>query len=187
MNKTVTIGVALLVGLLVGIPLGGRLMPQENTQAAAAPAGRSFSAVPDAIGAEDISGPYDVVQGWLKDLASLPGHEKWTWGGARGIFAESPNRVYLLQGAELPNLKRPQTRVFPEIGPNVQFPVGGVPWRNANGAAPPGAGGSGQDPEEGMELWRGSSPPSRELGTDARWEDCLVVVNAQGDIIERWT
>ena len=35
MNKTVTIGVALIVGLLVGIPLGGRLMPQQNTQAAA--------------------------------------------------------------------------------------------------------------------------------------------------------
>jgi hypothetical protein len=47
MNKTVTIGVALLVGLLVGIPVGGRWMPQENTQAATtAPANRSFSAVP---------------------------------------------------------------------------------------------------------------------------------------------
>jgi hypothetical protein len=95
--------------------------------------------------------------------------------------------VYLLQGAELPALKRPQTRVLPEVGPNIQFPIGGVPWRNANSAAPPGAGGSGQDPEKGMEQWRGSSPPYRELGTDARWEDCLVVVNAQGDIIERWT
>jgi DNA-binding beta-propeller fold protein YncE len=62
-----------------------------------------------------------------------------------------------------------------------------VPWRNANSAALPGAGGSGQDPEKGMELWRGSSPPYRELGVDARWEDCLVVVNAQGDILERWT
>src|SRR4029450_5362689 len=100
MNKTVTIAVALLVGVLVGIPVGGRFMPQQNTEAvaaAAASANRSFSAVPDAIGAEDISGPYDVVQGWPKDLASLPGHDKWTWGGARGICAESHNGECLLQ------------------------------------------------------------------------------------------
>src|SRR5947209_17359569 len=38
---------------------------------------------------------------------SLPGHDKWTFGGARGIFAESPNRVYLLSGGELPNIPRP--------------------------------------------------------------------------------
>src|SRR4029434_3814969 len=103
MNKTVMIGVALLVSVLVCIPVGGRFMPQQSTEAvaAAASANGSYSAVPNAVGAEDISGPYDVVQGWPKDLASLPGHEKWTWGGARGIFAESPNRVYLLQGGEL--------------------------------------------------------------------------------------
>jgi len=157
MNKTAMIGVGLLIGLLAGVPLGGRVMGQQNrTQAAAPPpATQLFGSVSDAIGAEDVSGPYDVVQGWPKDLASLPGHDKWTWGGARGIFAESPNRVYLLQGGELPNIKRPQTRLLPELGPNVQFPIGGVPWRNANGAAPPGAGGSGQDPEKGMEQWRG--------------------------------
>src|SRR6185436_433142 len=112
MNKAATIVVGLLVGLLAGVPLGGRLMPQQKAPAASAPTTTQlFGAVPGAIGAEDISGPYDVVQGWPKDLASLPGHEKWTWGGARGVFAESPNRVYLLQGAELPNIKRPQTRL----------------------------------------------------------------------------
>ena len=143
--------------------------------------------MPDAIGAQDISGPYEVVEGWPKDLSTLPGHEKWTYGGARGIFAESPNRVYLLGGGELPNIPRPQARLFPEIGPNVQFPVGGLPWRNANTATPPGAGGSGQDPAKGMEIWRGASPPYRELGVDARWEHCLIVVDAQGNIIEEWT
>src|SRR5215208_7226968 len=158
MNKILTIVVGLLAGLLAGIPLGGRFMPvvpsgaegQNRQPAAAAPAIQSYSAVPNAIGAEDVSGPYDVVQGWPKDLASLPGHEKWTWGGARGIFAESPNRVYLLQGGELPNLKRPQTRLLPEIGPNVQFPIGGVPWRNANAAAPPGAGAPEKDRRKEM-------------------------------------
>jgi hypothetical protein len=95
--------------------------------------------------------------------------------------------VFLLGGGELPNLKRPQQRLLPEIGPNVQFPVTGLPWRNANIATPPGAGGSRQDPAKGMEMWRGSSPPYREMGVDARWEHCLIVVDATGKIIEEWT
>ena len=121
MKKTAMIALALLVGLAAGIPLGGRLMPASERSAT----GPAFSAVPQAIGAEDVSGPYEVVPGWPKDLSTLPGHERWTFGGARGIFAESPNRVYLLSGGELPNIPRPGTRLFPEIGPNVQFPLAG--------------------------------------------------------------
>jgi NHL repeat len=187
MSKTMTILLTLVVGLAIGIEVGGRLVNSPAAAQTTPPLPASFGAVPGAIGAEDISGPYEVVEGWPKDLSTLPGHEKWTYGGARGIFAESPNRVYLLGGGELPNIPRPQTRLFPDIGPNVQFPLAGLPWRNANTAAPPGAGGSGQDPARGMELWRGASPPYRELGVDSRWEHCLIVVDAQGNIIEQWT
>src|SRR5579885_2234475 len=103
MSKTVTVGLSLTMGLAIGIIAGSRLMnPAAEAQTAPTPV--SFSAVPGAIGAEDISGPYEVQQGWPKDLATLPGHEKWTFGGARGIFAESPNRVFLLGGGELPNM-----------------------------------------------------------------------------------
>ena len=186
MSKTVAVVLALVAGLVVGVPLGGGLIT-SGPVVLAPTTSPSFGAVPDAIGAEDISGPYEVVEGWPKDLSTLPGHEQWTFGGARGIFAESPNRVYLLSGGELPNIPRPQARLYPEIGPNVTFPIGGLPWRNANTAAPPGAGGSGQDPAKGMEIWRGSSPPYRELGVDSRWEHCLIVVDAQGNIIEEWT
>ena len=186
MSKTVAVLLALVVGLVVGVPLGRGLMPpgQGAESATTAP---SFGAVPDAIGAQDISGPYEVVAGWPKDISTLPGHEKWTYGGARGVFAESPNRVYLLGGGELPNIPRPQARLFPEVGANVMFPLAGVPWRNANTVTPPGGGGTGQDPAKGMDIWRGSSPPYRELGVDARWEHCLIVVDAQGNIIEEWT
>ena len=185
MSKTATVLLALVTGLAAGIPLGGRFMaPGAEAETATT---NSAAAVVDAIGAEDISGPYEVAEGWPKDLSSLPGHEKWTYGGARGIFAESPNRVYLLGGGELPSLPRPPVKRYPDAGPSVQFPVGGVPWRNANQATPPGAGGSGQDPAKGMELWRGNAPPYRELGVDARWEHCLIVVDAQGNIIEEWT
>ena len=186
MSKTVTIVLSLAVGVAVGVAAGSRLMnPAAEAQPAAGPA--SFSAVAGAIGAEDVSGPYEVVRGWPKDLSTLPGHENWTYGGARGIFAESPNRVFLLGGGELPNLKRPQNRLLTDIGPNVQFPIAGLPWRNANTATPPGAGGSRQDPAKGMEMWRGSSPPYREMGVDARWHHSIMVVDAQGNFIEDWT
>ena len=149
MSRTAAAALALVVGLVAGIPLGGRLMSSAATPAATAP-GTEFSAVPDAIGAQDVSGPVRSRRRMAAGSRStLPGHEQWTYGGARGIFAESPNRVFLLGGGELPKIARPQTRLFPEIGPNVQFPLAGLPWRNANTASPPGAGGSGQDPGEG--------------------------------------
>jgi len=177
MSKTITIGLSLAVGVAVGLVAGSRLMsPQAEAQTAAVlPV--SFSAVPGAVGEEDVSGPYQVQEGWPKELSKLPGHEKWTFGGARGIFAESPNRVFLLGGGELPNMPRPQTRLLTDVGPNVQFPVPGLPWRNANTASPPGAGGSRQDPSKGMEMWRGDKPPYREMGVDARWHHSIIVVD----------
>ena len=184
MSKMIIALLALAIGLAIGIPLGDRMMSGDAEPATAAAAPASASAVADAIGAQDISGPYDVVEGWPKDLATLPGHEGWTYGSARGIFAESPNRVYLLGGGELPNIQRPSRM---KLGPSVEFPIGGVPFRNANQLTPPGGGGSGSDPAKGMDLWRGSAPPYRELGVDARWEHSIVVVNAQGDILEGWT
>jgi hypothetical protein len=146
-----------------------------------------FAAVPGEIGVQDLFGAYDVVPDWPKDISSLPGHEQWTWGAGQGIFAESPDRVYLVSRGELPNLKRPPTTKLPQLGPSIQFPVGGLPWRSATQTALPGAGGTGQDPEKGMEIWRGSAPPYREVGVDARWEHTVTVANAAGDIIEEWT
>src|SRR5213080_3965422 len=153
MNRTGNIVFALAVGAAIGAMGGTRLvnLAAEAQNATTA----SFSAVPGAIGEQDISGPYQVQAGWPKDLSTLPGHEKWTYGGARGIFAESPNRVFLLGGAELPKMDRPRTQLLTDIGPNVQYPVPGLPWRNANTASPPGAGGSRQDAAKGMEMWRG--------------------------------
>src|SRR5262245_44846540 len=187
MNKAVTIGLTLAAGVAAGVAGTQWLKPAE-AQPQATPA--SFSAVSGAgaIGAEDISGPYEVQQGWPQDLATLPGHEKWTYGSARGIFAESPDRVFLLGGSELPKINRPASRfVAGDAAPNLEFPVGGLPWRNANPAAPPGNGGSRQDPAKGLEAWRGTKAPYRELGTDARWEHAIVVVNREGKIIEEWT
>jgi hypothetical protein len=171
--------VTLGLGVIAGFVLAGRPL---SSQGSAQPAG--FAAVPGQKGGWDVTGPYDVVRDWPKPLSNLPGHENWTWGSAQSVFAESPNRVFVLQRGELPKLNRPQAKAVPEFGPSLTFPVGQVPFRNASQgpvSSPPGAGGPGQDPDDPAQAWQG------KLGTDARWEHCLVVVNANGDIVEQWT
>jgi hypothetical protein len=138
----------------------------------------SFAAVPGEKGGQDTYGPYEVVPNWPKPLSQLSGHEKWTWGAVTAVFAESPNRVFMLERGEIPALKRPVNTPIPQFGPGLSFPVNGEPFRNAGQgpvATPPG-------PEsEGNEDWKG------KFGVDGRWEHCLLVVNAEGDIVEEWT
>lgn len=168
------------IGVIIGLLVGSSAPPAQGQ----APSAASIAAVPGQKGGWDVFGPYDVVRDWPKPLSQLPGHENWTWGAAQSVFAESPNRVFLFQRGELPNLRRPQGRAIPEFGPSLTFPVGQAPFRNASQgpvSSPPGAGGVGADPNDPQQAWRG------KLGFDARWEHCLVVVNANGDIIEQWT
>ena len=49
-------------------------------------------------GGEAETGPYEVAEGWPQPL----GHTGWTWGSQGGVFAETPNRIYILQRGELP-------------------------------------------------------------------------------------
>src|SRR5277367_6093406 len=84
--------------------------------------GAGIAAIPGTVGGQDTFGAYDVVKGWPKDIATLPGNEKWTWGAGQGIYAENPNRVFLVFRGELPSIKRPETKLLPEFGPSIQFP-----------------------------------------------------------------
>ena len=138
------------------------------------------AAVPGAIGTLDPTGPYEVVPGWPKDLSTLPGNEKWTFGAGQGVFAESPDRVYYIQRGQLPVLPQPTGRggtPLPQIGPNLVFPVAGM-WRNATSASPPGAlevnGKVGDDSDRGKN------------GVDFLWENCILVINRNGEVIESW-
>jgi peptidylamidoglycolate lyase len=172
MNSRALVAVAALVGILVGFVLAGRQADDEPS------ASMSFAAIPGQIGDQDQTGPYDVVEGWPKPLSQLPGHEDWTWGAVQGIFAESPDRVFLLMRGELPELERPEEVPYPSVGPSISFPVSQTPFRNASVGPVTSPGNSGSD---GWNAWQGT------LGIDARWEHCLIVVDAEGNITEEWT
>jgi len=68
---------------------------QESVQAQSK-AGAGFAAIPGTTGGQDTFGAYDIVKGWPKDISTLPGNEKWTWGAGQSVYAENPNRVFLL-------------------------------------------------------------------------------------------
>jgi hypothetical protein len=79
--------------------LNGRNVEGQAQPAAAA---GGFSAVPNAVGTQDVTGPYEVVKGWPKDVSTLAGNGKWTYGAGESVFAESPNRIYgLYRGVDL--------------------------------------------------------------------------------------
>jgi hypothetical protein len=140
-----------------GFLIGNKVAP---VQAKDKP-GVGFAATPGEMGVQDIFGPYEVAKDWPKNISTVAGNEKWTWGAGQSVYAENSNRVFLLFRGELPNIPRPQTKMLPEFGPSLQFPIGRLPWRDATVAALPGAGGSGQDPDDGPKLWKGT------VGVDA--------------------
>ena len=141
----------------------------------------TVAAVPGEKGGQDIFGAYEVVPNWPKPLSSLPGNEKWTWGAGQGIFAESPNRVFILQRGELPKLERPKTIKLPQLGPGIEFPNFRLPWRDATSASPPGAllKADGKTPGDDLDVG--------QPGVEYLWKNIINVVDANGNFIEDWS
>ena len=165
-----------LATLATGMLLGSRMLPVHGQGMTTF----SSAAVPNEMGGEDVFGGYEVQQNWPKPISGLPGHEKWTWGAGQGIFAESANRVFLLERGELPNIPRPQTKELTDMGPSLSFPIGRLPWRDATTASLPEAGGAGGLGEDGIRLFQGT------IGVDTLWANCFVVIDANGNILETW-
>jgi hypothetical protein len=162
MRKTSLMLLMLALGVGIGIIISGRLASVE----ARSKAGAGFAAVPGSLGSEDLTGPYDVVKNWPQDISTLPGNEKWTYGAGESVFAESPNRIYMLFRGELPKMAPPKAVILPQLGPSISFPVAGF-WRDATVASLPGTGGTDNDTSEWLTA-------------------CVVVVDGSGKIIETW-
>jgi sugar lactone lactonase YvrE len=173
--------------LVAGLAVAGTLYVIGPSWLSAQPraggAQASMAAIPGAKGGQDMYGPYESVADWPKDLSTLPGHEGWTFGAGQSVFAETPNRIFVLQRGELPNIKGPATKKLTETAPSVFFPIGRLPWRDATVSSPPGNGGSGQPAEGGVEAW---GRAGNKMGVDARWEHCIMVFDGAGNLIESW-
>src|SRR6202011_5064630 len=80
--------------------LGAIALARVVAQQPAAPRAPGASAAESRAqkGGEDVTGPYDVAGNWPVPL----GHAGYTWGSMGGIFAESPDRIYVLMRGELP-------------------------------------------------------------------------------------
>lgn len=52
-------------------------------------------------GGEDETGPYEVVANWPQPIHN----DGWTWGSTAGVWAETPNRIFVFQRGELPVLE----------------------------------------------------------------------------------
>ena len=165
--------VCIVIAMLIGFQLAPRPAGAPAAAAAAPAATPAFAAVANLKGGQDHFGPYEIVPNWPKPLSQLPGHEKWTWGAVQSVFAESPNRVWILMRGELPELKRPEEVPYPSVGPSISFPVSQTPWRNASVGPVTSRGNTGSD---GWNGWQG------KMGVDARWEHCLFTVDAEGNI-----
>jgi peptidylamidoglycolate lyase len=159
MNRYISVKLMAVAGFVFIALFGARVLLLQGQ----APATAQFvqRAIPAEKGGQDVYGPYEVVADWPKPLTSLPGHEKWTRGTVSGVFAESPDRVFILQQGEVPAMKRPPTKQY---GPSLEFPIPDLPFRRIGG-----------------------EHVRDEIGLDRRWEHCLVVVNSKGDVVEAWT
>lgn len=72
-------------------------------------AGISVAASAQMKGGDELSGPYDVVTGWPADICG----DDWQIGSTGGVWAESENRIFVLQRGCLPELE-PTRSIVPQ-------------------------------------------------------------------------
>ena len=82
----------------------------DGSLSSVAQAQKTQSASQTRVGGEDETGPYEVANGWPRPL----GHPGWTWGSQGGVFAETPNRIYIANRGELPIPEKGSYRLIPE-------------------------------------------------------------------------
>ncbi len=130
---------------------------------------RSQEAVPT-TGGQEQTGHYNPVHGWPKQV-----HDGWVGGSNQGVFAESPDRIFITQRGWLPELERPENTAVPEFGPSLSFPVNQVPFRNAS-----------QGPVASPPNYSASEAVTKD-GVDYLWSDTIYIVDGNGDLVESWT
>jgi hypothetical protein len=157
------IGVGALVGavLVGGCDQGaapGTTAAQPATAAAATrPEGRwSYHDWP--------TGHYRVAEGWPKPLPDTRhSHDGWTWGSFGGVYAESPDRIWIAMRGELP------------------LPEGAAPWTPYAALTPSRGNATGNS--DGLSA---TCQPEQPRGWERRFEHSIIVVDRDGNLVDEW-
>src|SRR4029078_12740700 len=114
-----------VLAILLCVAAVATLTAQTPAQPAAGLPSPSKAVISGPVG----QSPYDVVRGWHKPFAA-PG---FAFGGNSGVFAESPNRIFVAQRGEF-RLPHPLPQGFAgfagSIGLNVLTAVDRRVWQN---------------------------------------------------------
>ena len=120
---------------------------------------------------EYVSGPYEVDLDWPKPLS--PDH---TWGRTPTIFAESPDRVFVMQSGLVPwSWKKTENSIGGQV-PSVR--AANVATHCAASQVPAGTCAAQSNP---MVEQRTGKPIA-----GGRWDHLLMIVDATGRVVESW-
>jgi hypothetical protein len=110
------------------------------------------------------TGHYRVVEGWPKPLPDTRhSHDGWTWGSFGGVYAESPDRIWIAMRGELP------------------LPAGAKPWTPYAALTPPRGNSTGNT--DGLSS---TCQPEATRGWERRWEHSIIIVDGEGNLIDEW-
>jgi hypothetical protein len=117
-------------------------------------------------GGQEEFGPYEPVEGWPQPLPDGPDgvkHAGWTWGSVGGVYAESPDRIWIAMRGELP------------------LPKGAAPWTPYGMLEPPVGNATGND--DGLNATCG---PAEKRGWERRYHHTIFVVDRTGKMVQDW-
>src|SRR5882672_1275215 len=119
------VGRKIIVVVMVSAAIGFMTLVtfSRTGRVAAAPPQAGQSVDPANPSDELVDGPYRVDPNWPKPFATLFPEEKgWTWGAVQGIFAQNPDRIFMVMRGELPDVTKIKP-AFPEVETEFGMPV----------------------------------------------------------------
>ena len=111
-------------------------------------------------GGQELFGHFEPVEDWPQWFDDAD-HAEWTWGSAGGVFAETPDRIWIAQRGELP---------LPE-GATPGTPYGATNRGNSTGNS------------DGFNARCGET---RTRGWERRWHHSIFVVDRNGREVDHW-
>jgi sugar lactone lactonase YvrE len=118
-------------------------------------------------GGQEEFGPYELVANWpqpLPDGSDGVKHEGWTWGSVGGLYAETPNRIWIAMRGELP------------------LPPGAKPWTPYGMLNPSRGNATGNDDGLNAEC----EPTKTKRGWERRYHHTIFVVDGSGKLVQDW-